>query len=82
MLFRSRLISILISTIGVLYFYLLVRDTTGQQIAIYAAMFYLISPMNWYFHRTMMTDVLMVSFVIGGLYHYYHWINNQNGQIL
>ena len=73
----ARLISILISTIGVLYFYLLVRDTAGQQVAIYAAMFYLISPMNWYFHRTIMTDVLMVSFVIGGLYHYYHWINNQ-----
>lgn len=73
----ARLICILFSVLGSIYFYLLVLEETDDKTAKIAIGFYLISPMNWYFHRTIMTDVIMVNFVIAGLYHFRFWVNNQ-----
>jgi hypothetical protein len=73
----ARLICILFSVLGSIYFYLLVLEETNESTAKIAIGFYLISPMVWYFHRTIMTDVIMVNFVIAGLYHFRFWAQNQ-----
>ncbi|MBU3915940.1 glycosyltransferase family 39 protein [bacterium] len=74
----ARLICILFSLIGTIYFYLLVTDETNDHIGRIATTMYILSPMVWYFHRTIMTDVPMVSFVIAGLYHFNGWIKNNS----
>lgn len=73
----GRLAAILFSVIGTIYFYLLVLETTNSRIALLAVGMYLIAPMVWYFHRTVMTDVPMVAFVTAGLYHFRRWIETE-----
>jgi hypothetical protein len=73
----ARLICILFSVLGSIYFYLLVLEETNDSTAKIAIGFYLISPMVWYFHRTIMTDVIMVNFVVAGLYHFRFWVRQQ-----
>ena len=70
----ARLICIVFSAIGTVYFYKLVLEETDEKTSKIAVFIYLISPMVWYFHRTVMTDVVMVSFVIAGLYHFRWWL--------
>ncbi len=74
----ARLICILFSVLGSIYFYLLVLEETNSATARIAIAFYLISPMVWYFHRTIMTDVIMVNFIIAGVYHFRFWVQQQS----
>ena len=70
----ARLICILFSALGSVYFYLLVAEESNERVAHIATALYLIAPIVWYFHRTVMTDVVMVNFVTAALYHYRHWV--------
>lgn len=73
----ARLIVILFSLLGTVYFYLLVSEETNPEVALIAVAMYLVSPMVWFFHRTIITDVPMASFVIAGLYHFRHWLRDE-----
>lgn len=73
----ARLICILFSALGSVYFFLLVAEETNEKTACIATALYLIAPMVWYFHRTVMTDVVMVNFVTAALYHFRYWARYQ-----
>ena len=70
----ARLICIIFSAIGTVYFYRLAVEETDDLTGKIAIFIYIISPMVWYFHRTVMTDVVMVSFIIAGVYHFRWWL--------
>lgn len=70
----ARVITILFSLLGSIYFYRLVKVESDEKTARIASFFYLIAPMNWFFHRTVITDVPMVSFVIMGLFYFRQWM--------
>lgn len=64
----GRLINLIISSIGIFYFFLLVRQFFDERTAYYAALILLFSA--WFvFSRKIMPDTFSVSLIIIGLYH-------------
>lgn len=64
----GRLITLLVSSIGVYYFYLLVRRVSGERIAFYAGILLLLS--NWFvFSRKAMPDTFSTSLIFMALHY-------------
>jgi len=70
----GRLINIVISGAGAVYLYRLVEKSLSPAGVFTAMMVYLFSPMNLFFHRSVITDVGMVSCTIAGLYYFSLWL--------
>ncbi|HEY0031090.1 MAG TPA: glycosyltransferase family 39 protein [Bacteroidia bacterium] len=71
----GRLINLIISSIGVLYFYKLLKLKFDERFSFYAA-FLLLSSMWLMFSRKVMPDTFSVSLVIIGLYHVFRYFGN------
>lgn len=67
------------SVMGILFFYLIVRDwSKNKNLALMSAILLLIFPGWWYFSsRTMFSNVLFLSLVMGGIYFLLKFLNSE-----
>lgn len=72
----GRLISIVYGILGLWFWYLLVKHLLGSPIALLTIVIAGISPLSWYYHRTIMTDNSMVTAMIAGFYYFYLWLED------
>lgn len=67
---------IVFSVLGGVYLAALVRRRLPDFAAAVAVAVYALSPMNTYFHRTLITDVPMTAMSIMGVYHFVRWMED------
>ncbi|MBF0280694.1 MAG: glycosyltransferase family 39 protein [SAR324 cluster bacterium] len=70
----GRLVSIVYGMIGLWYWFLLSRRLFGDKLAILSVLLAGLSPLNWYYHQSIMTDNSMVTAMIIGFYYFYLWL--------
>ncbi len=71
----GRLVNLLVSTIGIWYFYLLVRKLFSREIAFNAGIILCVS--IWFgFSRKIMPDTFSIALTIAGLYYAYTYLEN------
>lgn len=71
----GRLINLIISTLGIWYFYRLIRELMGKPVAFYASMVLTVS--IWFsFSRKIMPDTFSVAILLIGLYYGYRYLIN------
>lgn len=71
----GRLINLIVSSIGVLYFYKLIQALFSERTALYSSII-LLSSIWFVFSRKSMPDTFSVSLMIIGLYHAYRFIQS------
>ncbi len=79
----ARLVIIAFSVGSIYLLYKMVRIYYSRRVAIFSAIFFIISPMELYFGRTVMPDSAMIFFSIGSLYFFNKWTNDEkNGSLI
>lgn len=73
----ARLVIIAFSIGSIYLLYKLVRIYYSRRVAIFSAIFFIISPMELYFGRTVMPDSAMIFFSIGSIYFFNKWTNDE-----
>lgn len=69
----ARLVIIAFSVCSIYLLYMMVRMYYSRRVAIFSAIFFITSPMELYFGRTVMPDSAMIFFSIGSLYFFDKW---------
>ncbi len=77
-----RIIPVLFSTFGVLFFFLLVKKLWGGKAAFVASFFYILNPMFIYFGNMADVDVLILPMMILYLTFYLNWIESGKNKYL
>jgi 4-amino-4-deoxy-L-arabinose transferase-like glycosyltransferase len=70
----GRLVSVLSSVIATYFIYALVKRKTDVYVALFSAFFYAVLPFSIYYGRTILPDSLMVTAILGGIYFFDLWI--------
>jgi hypothetical protein len=78
----ARLVIIAFSIGSIYFLYKLIRIYYSRRVAIFSAIFFIISPMELYFGRTVMPDSAMIFFSIGSLYFFNKWTNDEKNSSL
>lgn len=73
----GRVVSIAWGMLGLWVWYLLIRRRFGEQIAILTLLFTGLSPLIWYYQRTIMADAAMLTAMILGVYYFEQWLDQQ-----
>lgn len=73
----ARLVIIAFSIGSVYLLYKLVRIYYSRRVAIFSAIFFIISPLELYFGRTVMPDSAMIFFSIGSIYFFNKWTSDE-----
>lgn len=72
----GRLINLLISTLGIFFFYRLIKDFVHHETAFWAALVLLFS--IWFaYSRKIMPDTFSMSFILAGLFYGLHYLKSQ-----
>ena len=71
----GRLINVVISTIGVAYFYALIRRFSSEKMAFYAAILFMISSYFMY-SRKVMPDTAAIALYVIGIYYFFNALNH------
>lgn len=71
----GRLVTISFSLLSALFLFLIVKRRDSFLSGTLAAFFFLFLPFNIYFSRTILPDPLMVTFILGSIYFFDLWIN-------
>ncbi len=74
----GRLVSIAFGLLGLWYLYLFSCRLFGHAVGMVTLIIAGISPLNWFFHRAIMSDTCMVTAMIAGMYYFYLWTEDQN----
>jgi len=74
----GRMINLIVSSVGIYFFYLLVEKVSGKKIALYSSVV-LLSSIWFMFSRKSMPDVFSVALVITGLYYCYMYLTAGKG---
>jgi len=74
----ARLVIIAFSVGSIYLLYKMVRMYYSKRVAIFSAIFFIVSPMELYFGRTVMPDSAMIFFSIGSLYFFDKWTRVEN----
>ena len=84
----GRLFSIVLSLLGILVFFLLVREISGPRLALLAAALYALLPLNVFYSRVVMPEPLMLLGLLCGVHFFrlflesgriHHWIGSWLG---
>lgn len=75
--YLARLVAIIFSLGSIYYLYKLVKTYFDIKSAIFASLFFAISPLNVYFSRTFMPDSLMIFFTLTTIYYFSKWLDNE-----
>jgi len=73
----GRVVSIAYGMIGLWYWFLLSKRLFGEKVAFLTLIIAGISPLNWYYHQTIMSDNSMVTAMIAGFYYFYLWLEGK-----
>src|ERR1035437_626707 len=71
----GRMVTIFCSLLSAIFLYFMVKRRQGLLAGIMAAFFFVFLPFNIYFSRTILPDPLMVTFILGAIYFFDLWIN-------
>jgi 4-amino-4-deoxy-L-arabinose transferase-like glycosyltransferase len=77
----GRLVSIFASTLAALFLYLIVSRHSNKTLGLLSAAFYAFIPFNIYYGRIILPDSSMVMAILGGIYFFDRWIE-QNKNLL
>ncbi len=77
----GRYVSIIVSTLGALFLYLLAKDKLGLFVAVVTLLYYQLNPYNIYYSRVFMPDPTFVSLSIISLYLFSKWVASASGKI-
>jgi hypothetical protein len=78
----GRLITILASLLASLFLYLIVKKRFGALAGFLSLVFFIFTPFNIYYGRTILPDPSMVTASLGGIYFFYLWIDKEKNSIL
>ena len=78
----GRLITILASLLASLFLYLIVKKRFGALAGFLSLVFFIFTPFNIYYGRTILPDPSMVAASLGGIYFFYLWIDKEKNSIL
>ena len=70
----GRLVTIISSLFSMVFVYLLVKKYADETVALFAVFLYALIPFNIYFGRVILPDPMMVTGVLGGIYFFDLWI--------
>lgn len=73
----GRVVNIIVSALGALYLFLLVKKLLGFPPAIFSLLYYSLLPYNIYYNRVFMPDPTFVAFSIIALYYTVVWTTSQ-----
>jgi 4-amino-4-deoxy-L-arabinose transferase-like glycosyltransferase len=76
----GRIVSIIISTLGALYLFLLAKKLLGYPTSIVALLYYSLIPYNIYYNRVFLPDPSFASFSIIALYYCVAWAESKNAR--
>lgn len=71
----GRLVTIFSSLLSILFIYLIVKKYADDTVALAASFFYAFTPFNIYFGRVILPEPLMVTAILGGIYFFDLWID-------
>jgi hypothetical protein len=71
----GRLVTIMCSLLSAVFLYLIVKRRQGVLAALFTSFFFVFLPFNIYYSRTILPDPLMVTFILGAIYFFDLWIN-------
>ena len=71
----GRIVTIFCSLLSAVFLYFIVKRRQGLLAGIMAAFFFVFLPYNIYYSRTILPDPLMVTFILGAIYFFDLWIN-------
>jgi hypothetical protein len=71
----GRLVTIICSLLSAVFLYLIVKKRQGILAALLASFFFVFLPYSIYYSRTILPDPLMVTFILGAIYFFDQWIN-------
>jgi hypothetical protein len=74
----GRLVTIFCSLFSAVFLYLIVKRRQGLLTGMLAAFFFVFLPFNIYYSRTILPDPLMVTFILGAIYCFDLWINQNS----
>jgi hypothetical protein len=74
----GRIVTILCSLLSAAFLYLIVKRRQGILAALLSAFFFVFLPYNIYYSRTILPDPLMVTFILGAIYFFDRWHNNDS----
>lgn len=74
----GRLVSIAFSLVSSLFLYLLVKKRSDYLTGLMAAFFMTFLPFNVFYDRTILPDPSMVTYMLGGIYFFDLWINEES----
>ena len=70
----GRLVTIFSSMLSIIFIYLLLKKYTDDTVALASSFFYAFIPFNIYFGRVILPEPLMVTAILGGIYFFDLWI--------
>lgn len=74
----GRLVTIFSSLVAALFLYLIVSRHSNQKVGLLTAFFYTFIPYNIYYGRTILPDTSMVAAILGGIYFFDLWIEEES----
>lgn len=75
----GRLLSIASSTLAALFLYRLTKRIAGPYVALFAAVYFVLSPISVFYGRAFMPESLMLCAGIGALLYFYDWLQDERG---
>jgi hypothetical protein len=75
----GRLLSIAFSTLAALFLYRLTKRIAGPYVALFAAVYFVLSPISVFYGRAFMPESLMLCAGIGALLYFYDWLQDERG---
>ncbi len=76
----ARLVSIFFGLLGAFYLFLIVKRLYNPEIALLSSFFFLVSPLNIYFQRSIMIEPTVVALGLMMLYYSIGWIDDFNSK--
>ena len=73
----ARLVSVIFSSLGAVFLYLLAKKLFSNKIALTTSLFYAFNPYNVYYGRVIMPDPTFVSLSIVSFYYFVNWVDSK-----
>jgi 4-amino-4-deoxy-L-arabinose transferase-like glycosyltransferase len=70
----QRVVPILLSLLGLVYFYKICQVVWGEKIALVAGLFYSVTPMFIYYGKMAVFDPVILSFIVASYYYFLRWL--------
>lgn len=74
----ARVIPVLFSLASVYYLYCLAKRLFDRKVALFSALFFLVSPLSQFMGQAFMTEPAMVAFSIAAVYYFERWLSEDN----